>query len=49
MTIVVLYFVFYYFNNYILSGSTIYVILVKHKGLPEDDVLTSKHVAANHT
>ena len=25
----------------------IYVISGRHKGLPEDDVLTSKHVAAN--
>ena len=37
-----------YFNNSILSGSTIYVILARHEELPEDDVLTSKHVAANH-
>jgi hypothetical protein len=37
-----------YFNNSILSRSTIYVILARHKGLPEDDVLTSKHVVANH-
>ena len=37
-----------YFNNSILSVSTIYLILARHKGLPEDDVLTSKHVAANH-
>ena len=31
-----------------VSRSTIYLILARHKGLPEDDVLTSKHVAANH-
>ena len=37
-----------YFNNYILSRPTIYVILARHKGLPEDDVLTLKHVGANH-
>ena len=41
-----------YFNNYILSRSTIYVILARHKGIPEgipeDDVLRSKHVGANH-
>ena len=34
--------------NSILLISKIYVILARHKGLPEDDVLTSKHVAANH-
>ena len=33
---------------YILSISTIYVILARHEELPEYDVLTSKHVAANH-
>ena len=45
-----LYFVLHilYFNNYILLISTIYVILAMHEGLPEDDVLTSKHVVANH-
>ena len=37
-----------YFNNSVLSRTTIYVILARHKGLPEDDVLTSKHVVANH-
>ena len=37
-----------YFNNSILSISTIYVILAMHEGLPEEEVLTSKHVAANH-
>ena len=37
-----------YFNIAILSLSTIYTILAKHEELPEDDVLTSKHVAANH-
>ena len=37
-----------YFNNSVLSRSTIYVILARHEGLPEDDVLTSKHVGANH-
>jgi hypothetical protein len=29
-----------YFNNYILSRSTVHVILARHEGLPEDDVLT---------
>ena len=29
-----------------LSKSTIYVILARHKMLPEDDVLSSKHVGA---
>ena len=43
-----LYFIFIYFNNYILSKSPIYVILARHKRLPEGDVLTSKHVIANH-
>ena len=37
-----------YFNNHILSRSTIYVILARHISLPEDGVLTSKHVGANH-
>ena len=37
-----------YLNNYILSRSTTYVILARHKGLPKDDVLASKHVGANH-
>ena len=37
-----------YFNISILSRTTIYVILTRHEGLPEDDVLTSKHVGANH-
>ena len=36
-----------YFNISILSRSTIYVILARHVGLPEDDVLASKHVGAN--
>ena len=46
---VILYFVFHilYFNNSILSR-TIYVILARHEELPEDDVLTSKHVGADH-
>ena len=45
-----LHLIFYilHFSNYILSRSTIYVILAKHKGLPEDDLLTSKYVGANH-
>ena len=45
-----LYFVLHilYFNNYILSRSTIYVILARHEELPEDDLLTLKHVGANH-
>ena len=49
-TMVILYSVFYilYFNNSILSRSTIYVILARHEELPEDDVLTSKHVGVNH-
>ena len=44
----ILYFVLHilYFNNSILLISTI--ILARHEELPEDDVLTSKHVAANH-
>ena len=29
-------------------NSTIYIILARHEELHEDDVLTSKHVAANH-
>ena len=37
-----------YFNNSILSRSTIYVILARHEELPEDDALTSKHVGANY-
>ena len=36
-----------HFNNYILLRSIIYVILARQKELPEDDVLTSKHVGAN--
>ena len=50
MTSVILYFILYilYFKNSILSRSTIYVILTTHEEFPEDDVLTSKHVAANH-
>ena len=36
-----------YFNNSILSRSTMYVILARREELPEDDVLTSKHVGAN--
>ena len=36
-----------YFNNSILSRSTIYVILARHEKLPEDEVLESKHVGAN--
>ena len=35
-------------NNYILSKSTVYVILARHKRFREDGVLTSKHVGANH-
>ena len=48
-TAAISYFILYilYFNTYILSRSTIHVILARHKGLPEDDVLTSKHVGAN--
>ena len=44
---IILYFILYilYFNNDILSR-TIYVILAGRKRLPEDDVLTSKHVGA---
>ena len=37
-----------YFNNSILSISTIYVIVARLEELPEDDVLTSKHAGANH-
>ena len=37
-----------YFNISILSRLTIFVILARHKRLPEDDVLKSKHVVANH-
>ena len=37
-----------YFNNPVLSRSTIYVILARHQRIPEDDVLMSKHVGANH-
>ena len=50
LTIITLYFILYIllFNNYILSRTTIYVILARRKRLPEDGVLTSKHVAANH-
>ena len=38
---IILYLILYilYFNNYILSRSTIYVILATHKRLPEYDVL----------
>ena len=32
----------------LLKTTTVYVILARHEGLPEDDVLTSKRVAANH-
>ena len=48
--IVILYFTLYilYFNNSILSRSTIYVILARQEILPEDDALTSKHVGVNH-
>ena len=31
-----------------MQNQTIYVILARHKGLPEDDILTSKHVGTNH-
>ena len=37
-----------YFINSILPKTAIYVILARHEGLPKDDVLTSKHVGANH-
>ena len=37
-----------YFNKSILSRSTIYVILARQKGLPEEGILMSKHVGANH-
>ena len=30
------------------ARTTIYVMLARHEGLPEDDVLKSKHVGANH-
>jgi hypothetical protein len=30
-----------------IMKSTMYVILARHEELPEDDVLTSKHVVAN--
>ena len=48
--IVILHFVLriLYFNNSILSISIMYVILARHESPPEDDVLTSKHVGANH-
>ena len=47
---VILYFILYilYFNISILSRLTIYVILARHEVLPEDGILTSKHVEANH-
>jgi hypothetical protein len=47
---VILYFILniLYFNNSILSISTIYVMLARHEELPENYLLTSKHVAANH-
>ena len=47
---IILYFVPHisYFNNSVLSRATIYVILARHEELPEDDVLASKHVGANH-
>jgi hypothetical protein len=32
----------------ILSSSTIYMILAWHEDLPEDGLLTSKHVGANY-
>ena len=49
--IIILYVILHilYFNNYILSISTIHIILTRCKKLPEDDVLMSKHVGANHT
>ena len=49
--IIILYFVLHilYFNNSILSISTMPVILTRHEELPEGDVLTSKHVGVNHT
>jgi hypothetical protein len=49
-TRIILYFVVHilYFNNSILSITTMYVILARHEELPEDEVLTSKHVAENN-
>ena len=46
----ILYFILYilYFNISILSRTTINVILARHEVIPEDDVLPSKHVGANH-
>ena len=38
--------IFYVFNNFITTN-TIYVILARNRKLPDDDVLTSKHVAAS--
>jgi hypothetical protein len=36
-----------YLNISILSRTTAYGILARHEGLPEDDVLTWKHVGTN--
>ena len=37
----------YKLDDSILSSST-HLILARHEWLPEDDVLTSKHVRENH-
>ena len=34
-------------NNFITT-STIYVVLARNRKLPDDDVLTSKHVGASY-
>ena len=38
--------IFYVFNNFITTN-IIYVILARNRRLPDDDVLTSKHVGAS--
>ena len=43
----ILYFRIYVFNNFITT-SIIYVISARNRKLPDDGVLTSKHVGASY-